>query len=109
MVWKIADETTPRNFKEKPSAGKVLATIFWGYEGVLLLEYCLKGSTATSASYFNTLIRLQKAIKSKHPSLLMRKVILLHNNATPHSAKLTQNWRNQLKWDVFYHRRTRQT
>ncbi len=63
--------------------GKVLATIFWDHEGDLLLEYCLKGSTVTSASYFSTLIRSQKAIKSKCPGLLKRKIIL-YDNTTPH-------------------------
>ncbi len=92
-----------RKSLKKPSAGKVLTTIFWGHKGVLLLEYCRKGSTVTSASYSDTFIRLQKAIKSKWPDLLNRKVILLHENATPHSAKLTQSLLNQLKWDVFHH------
>ncbi len=65
----MADKTALQKFEEKPSAGKVLATIFWDHKGVLL-EYCSKGSTMISALYFNTLIRLQKAIKSKHPGLL---------------------------------------
>ncbi len=75
-------------------------TIFWDHKGVLL-EYCPKDSTGTSASYFDTLIPLQKAIESKCPGLLKWKVILLHDNATLHSAKLSQSWLNKLKWDVF--------
>ncbi len=43
---------------------------------ILLLEYYPKGSTVTSASYFNTLIHLQKAIKGKHSDLLKWKVNL---------------------------------
>ncbi len=54
MVWKTIDKTVPQKFKEKPFAGKVLATIFWDYKGVLLVEYCPKDSTVTSASYFDT-------------------------------------------------------
>ncbi len=92
-----SDKTAPQKFKEKPSAGKVLATIFWDYKGVLLLKYCSKGSTVTSELYFDTLIRLQTRIKSKCPGLSKQKVILLHDNATPHSAKLTQISLNQLK------------
>ncbi len=42
MMWKTADEAVLRKFKEKPSAGKVLTTIFWDLKGVLLLEYCGK-------------------------------------------------------------------
>ncbi len=62
----------PQKFKQKTFAGKVLAIIFWDHKGVLL-EYCTKGSIVTSASYFDTLIRLQKAIKSKRTSLLSKK------------------------------------
>ncbi len=95
----MADKVVLQKFKEKPSARKVLATIFWDRKDVLLLEYCPKDSNMTS----DTLIRLQKAIKSKHPGLLKQKVILMHDNATPHLAKLTQSLLNQLKWDVFLH------
>ncbi len=42
MVWKMTDKTVPQMFKEKPSTGKVLATIFWDHKGVLALEYCRK-------------------------------------------------------------------
>ncbi len=99
----MANETVLGKFKEKQSAGKVLAIIFWDCKGILLLKYCLKRSAVTFASYFDTLIRSQKAVKSKHPCLLKQKVIHLHDNATPHSAKPTQSLLNQLKWDVFCH------
>ncbi len=103
MMWKIADKIALWKFKEKLSTGKVLATIFWDHNGVLLLKYCPASSTVTSVSNFDTLIFSQKTIKSKHPGLLKRKVILLHDNTTPHSAKFTHSLFNQLKWDVFLH------
>ncbi len=99
----MADKTAPQKFEEKQSRGKVLAAIFWDHNVVLLLEYSPKDFTATSASYFDTSIHLQKAIKSKRVGLLKRKVVVLHGNATPHSAKLAQSSLNQLKWDVFHH------
>ncbi len=70
MVWKMADETASQKFKEKLSVDNVLATIFWYHKGVLLLKNCVKRSTETSASYFDTLIHLQNAIKTKRPGLL---------------------------------------
>ncbi len=63
----------------------------------------LKGSTITSTSYFNTLIHLQNITNNKCSGLLKQKSLLLHENATPHSEKLTQSLLNQLKWDVFCH------
>ncbi len=102
MTWKTADKTVPWKFKEKPSAVKALTTIFWDHKGVLLFKYCLKSSTVTSALYFYALIHLQKGIKCERPNLLKRKVILQHDNATLHWAKLIQSLLNQLKWYVFH-------
>ncbi len=46
---------------------------------------------------------LAALINSERTNLLKRKVILLHDNATPHSTKLNQSLPNQLKWYVFHH------
>ncbi len=37
-------------------------------------------------TYLNTLLHLWEAIKKKHPGKLLRGVILLHDNAKPHTA-----------------------
>ncbi|GFN82240.1 endonuclease-reverse transcriptase [Plakobranchus ocellatus] len=39
-----------------------------------------------------TLDRLKEAIPRKRPGLLRKGVVLQHDNATPHSANLTQQW-----------------
>lgn len=74
MVWKTADENAPQKFKEKPSAGKMLATVFWDCHGIIHLKYCPKGTTITAASYFDTLMQFWNAIKQKQPGLLSQKV-----------------------------------
>ncbi len=39
IQWKHKDEKALKKFKKIVSAGKVMTTIFWGQQGVLLVEY----------------------------------------------------------------------
>lgn len=103
MVWKTKDEPAPKKFKQQASAGKVMLTAFWDSTGIIYTEYLPHGSTINSGSYFDTLIRLKMAIKSKRPGLLSRKVVLLHDNARPHSALLNQKLLADFQWEIFPH------
>ena len=38
----------PKNFKMQLSAGKVMATVFWDAQGVIILDFLTKKSTITS-------------------------------------------------------------
>ena len=86
-----------------PSAGKVLLTVFWDNEGILLEEYMEKGQTINSASYKQTLINLRRAIQNKRRGKLSKTIFLFHDNARPHSAHATQELLSNFKWEVFCH------
>ena len=45
----------PKKFKTQPSAGKVMATVFWDAQGVILLDFLAQKSTITGAYYANLL------------------------------------------------------
>ena len=45
----------PKKFKTQPSAGKVMATVFWDAQGVIMLDFLAKNSTITGAYYANLL------------------------------------------------------
>ncbi|GFO49959.1 transposase [Plakobranchus ocellatus] len=51
----------------------------------------------------NTLDRLKEAIRRKRPGLLRRGVVLKHDNATPHSANLIQQWLQRYGWKILPH------
>ncbi|GFO21960.1 reverse transcriptase [Plakobranchus ocellatus] len=53
--------------------------------------------------YCSTLDRLKEAIRRKRPGLLRRGVVLQHDNATPHSANLTQQWLQRYGWEILPH------
>ncbi len=103
MVWKTAEERPPKKFKTFLSAGKVMCTAFWDQKGVLLEEFLPSGNTINAQRYCETLKKLRTAIKNKRPGLLTRGVVLMHDNARPHSARITQELLQTFKWDVFSH------
>ena len=63
-----------------------------------------KGVTVTSVNYCNMLRNeLRPAIRSKRRGRLTQGVLLLHDNARPHTARLTMNTIQQLNWEVLEH------
>ena len=45
-------------FKTQPSAGKVMATVFWDAKDVIMLDFLPKRSTITGVYYANLLDQL---------------------------------------------------
>ena len=103
MVWKTACESAPKKAKVAHSAGKVMATVFWDCKGILLVDYLPRGTTVNAERYCDVLTKLRATIKRKRPGLLTRKVLLMHDNARPHSAKKTQDLLGQFNWEIFSH------
>ena len=100
MECKHAGSPTKKKFKVTPSAGKVMATIFWDSCGVILIEYLERGHTVTADRYCATLTRLRDAVRRKRPGMLSNGVILLHDNARPHTARQTQELLQKFKWEI---------
>ncbi len=88
MQWHLKGGPAPKKFKVVPSAGKVMATIFWDSEGILLIDYKNKNTTITGAYYADILRRLKEEIKSKRRGKLTKGVLILHDNAPVHKAKV---------------------
>lgn len=103
MQWVEKGGRLPKKCKTVFSACKVLATIFWDYRGVILIDYLDKGKTVNAAYYCDLLDRLRTAIKNKRPGLLSKGVFLIHDNARPHSARITQEKLTNFRWQVFQH------
>ena len=56
-----------KKLKTQPSAGKVMATVFWDAKGVIMLDLLPKRSTITRVYYANLLDQLRTAIRVKTP------------------------------------------
>lgn len=72
--------------------------VWWDIEGVLYWELLDSKTTLTAAVYTQQLDRLATAIAEKRPKL--QKVILHHDNARPHTAKLTRSKIKELNWEL---------
>ena len=45
--WTEAGCSAPKKTSSAPSAGKVMASVFWDAEGILFIDYLEKGKTIT--------------------------------------------------------------
>lgn len=90
MQWKHPESPPPKKFRTQPSAGKIMATIFWDAEGVITIDYMPHGRTITGQYYADLLGRLREDIKKKRRGKLAKGVLLLHDNAPAHSSRVAQ-------------------
>lgn len=84
--WKTPSEPTPIKFKKIPSAGKILASIFWDRQGVVLCDFLPRGRTITGTYYADLLHRVRDALKQKRRGALSRVPLLLQDNAPAHTS-----------------------
>ncbi|GFS77563.1 putative transposase [Trichonephila clavipes] len=60
----------PRNAKLRFQRKKIMASVFWDRQGILLLEFMPPGMTINAAAYCLTLKPLRRAIQNKHKGML---------------------------------------
>ena len=73
-------------------------------KGIVYWEVLDYGQTVDSIVYCQQLDRLAEALKRNRPELVNRKgVILLHDNARPHTSRVTQQKIRELGYEVLPH------
>jgi len=81
-------------------------SVFGGSQlGVVYYELLKPTETIIGNRYRTQLMRLRRALKDKRPQYNERddKVILQHDNARPHVAKVVKTYLETLKWKVQPH------
>jgi len=86
----IAAHPAPEKFRVQKSAGKVVASIFWDQDGILLVDYLPKAQTINAEYYSSLLVQLKDILKEKRRGLFTNGVLFLHDNARAHRALATQ-------------------
>ena len=66
----------PQKFKTQPPSGKMMATVFWDAQGVIMLDFLAKKSTITGAYYANLLDQLRIVIREKRRGKLSKEILL---------------------------------
>jgi len=99
MEWHHLHSPSKKKAKAVPSAAKVMCTVFWDAEGLILAEFLEHGQTITAACYVQTLHKLHGALRDKCPG---RNIIILHD-AHPHTTHLTSEAIAKMGWEVLPH------
>ena len=89
-AWKKPEERTPTRPRRQRSTRKVMMTIFWDRDGVLLTDYLTQGNTINGLYYASLIERLRSAILEKRRGKVSRGVLLLHDNAPVHKSNVVQ-------------------
>ena len=102
--WTTRGQTPLPTAKPGLHPKKIMLSIWWDMSGVVYWELLEPNTTITADLYSNQLDRLKEALVKSRPSLVNRKgVILHHDNAKPHTARLTQQKIKELGWEVLPH------
>jgi len=65
LHWKHTGSPKRKKFKQMISTRKIMSTIFWDRQGVLLVEFLPQGTTINSSVYCEILKKLRCAIQNK--------------------------------------------
>jgi len=103
MEWQHSGSPRPKKFRVQKSAGKVLASIFWAEDGILLIDYLPKGQTINAEYCSSLLVQLKDILKEKRRGKVIKGVLFLHDNAPAHRALATQKKLAYLGFQCLYH------
>ena len=65
VEWRHNGSLRPKKFRVQKSSGKVLASIFWDQDGILLIGYLPKGRTINAKYFSFLLVQLKDILKEK--------------------------------------------
>jgi hypothetical protein len=80
-----------------------MATVCRDGKGVLMVEFMQQGTKITPQVYFETLTKLRRAIQNERHGMLRSSVLLLHDNAHPHTTAHTRPLLEHFIWELFDH------
>ena len=83
----LPEEPSPKKVKASRSAVKVMLTVFWDAEGIILADFLPEG-TNMNKEYYSDLIRSLKRelVRERRNKLRKGHALLLQDNAPPHRA-----------------------
>ena len=81
VQWKCPGSPPPKKFKRVSSAGKVMTSVFWDSQGIIIMDYFEEGCPINGAYYVEELRWLHQRYVKKRSGKLTRGVLLLQDNA----------------------------
>lgn len=103
MEWKHVDSPTPVKFRKIASAGKVMASVFWDSEGILMIDYLERGKTITGVYYAQLIRKLRVAIKEKRRGKLRQGIVFHQDNAPAHTSSVAMTAIRECGFELLQH------
>ena len=101
--WLPRGSSGPIKFKSERSVKKVMATVFWVSEGVVLVDFLEGKKTVTGAYYVEVLKKLRAKLPQKRPGKLHRGILFHHDNAPAHSSRIVRDVLREFRWELLPH------
>ena len=101
--WTEVGCSAPKKTRSVPSAGKVMASVFWDAEGILFIDYLENGKIITGEYYSNLLTRLDEKICEKRPGLQKKEIIFHQDDAPAHKSVLAMGKLRDLHYELLEH------
>jgi len=100
VEYRHKESPQPKKFKAQASAGKVMLTVYWNLERVVLADFLEKETTINSQRYIETLTALKRRIKRIG---IRNGTLLQHDNARSHTSAATRDAIQCLDFSVLPH------
>ena len=101
--WTAPGQNAPRRVRKSQSAGKIMATIFWDCQGIVMIDFLPKGRTITGEYYATLLERLNEQHHRVRPGRRRRKILLHHDNAPVHKSTVVTAKIQELRIELLPH------
>lgn len=100
--WVPKGVTPKPRVKKELHPKKTMICVWWNWEGLVHWEILEKSKTINKELYVAQLKRVNEAIQLKSSDRRSH-VILLHDNARPHTANIVKITLQELKWEILQH------
>ena len=90
-------------FKRTSSAQKVMASVFWNSEGVIMIDYLERGHTVTGDYYAQELKQLRETIKKNRRGKLRSGVVMSQDNAPCHTCRVAMAAAKECGFEILPH------
>jgi histone-lysine N-methyltransferase SETMAR len=93
MVWMTDDEPRPEVLKTSFRSRKRMFTIFFNSQGPVAVDIMPDKATITATYYTTSVLpKVLEHIQSTAPTRRRSRIMLHHDNASPHKARFTQTY-----------------
>jgi [histone H3]-lysine36 N-dimethyltransferase SETMAR len=102
--WVGIGESPSSQARPSLHSEKILLSVWWDVNGVISFKLLPNNQIINSKIYCQHLESLNQALREKRPQLIeSNRIILQHDNARPHTAKVTRNKIRELGWEILPH------